>query len=52
MLIFQCLQMSLASLATMGFRRWVDAGEKKLANNTDEQESGHEQVVDAKSTSV
>ena len=29
MLLFQVLQMGLASLSTMGFRRWVDAGEKR-----------------------
>ena len=29
MLMFQVLQMSLASLSTLGFRRWVDAGERK-----------------------
>ena len=29
MLIFQVLQMGLASLSTLGFRRWVDAGEDK-----------------------
>lgn len=30
MLLFQILQMGLASLSTIAFRRWVDAGEKKL----------------------
>lgn len=29
MLLFQILQMGLASLSTIAFRRWVDAGEKK-----------------------
>ena len=29
MLLFQVLQMGLASLSTMGFRRWVDGGEKR-----------------------
>lgn len=29
MLMFQVLQMGLASLTTIGFRRWVDAGERE-----------------------
>ena len=33
MLIFQVLQMGLASLSTLGFRRWVDAGEKQVAKS-------------------
>lgn len=36
MLMFQVLQMGLASLTTIGFRRWVDAGEK-AAPRTDEE---------------
>jgi len=30
MLIFQILSMALASITTIGLRRWVDAGEKKV----------------------
>lgn len=36
MLMFQVLQMGLASLATIGFRRWVDAGEKKIQPSDEE----------------
>ncbi|RMZ76973.1 hypothetical protein DV737_g4603, partial [Chaetothyriales sp. CBS 132003] len=33
MLLFQVLQMAMASLSTLGFRRWVDAGEQRPAND-------------------
>lgn len=36
MLMFQVLQMGLASLATIGFRRWVDAGETKIQPDDEE----------------
>ena len=39
MLMFQVLQMGLASLATIGFRRWVDAGEKKVQPEDKEAEA-------------
>lgn len=42
LLIFQVLQMGLASLSTIGFRRWVDAGEKKAKPEVvDEESSAH-----------
>ncbi|KAJ9655888.1 hypothetical protein H2198_005329 [Neophaeococcomyces mojaviensis] len=46
MLIFQVLQMGMASLSTIGFRRWVDAGEKKT--NNDEELSVEEQETSTK----
>lgn len=48
MLIFQVLQMGLASLTTIGFRRWVDAAEPKKAGIADEEASVHEQDVNTK----
>ncbi|KAK5072208.1 hypothetical protein LTR64_004011 [Lithohypha guttulata] len=50
MLIFQVLQMGLASLTTIGFRRWVDAGERRKAQTQvqDEEFSVHRQEVDAR----
>ena len=48
MLLFQVLQMGLASLSTMGFRRWVDVGEKRGGEKEDgsavEPGEGEEQV--------
>ena len=35
MLLFQVLQMGLASLSTLAFRRWVDAGEAKQRHDED-----------------
>ncbi len=35
MLLFQVLQMGLASLSTLAFRRWVDAGEQKQRHDED-----------------
>ena len=46
MLIFQVLQMGLASLATIGFRRWVDAGEKKVPSNDEEAEVHAHEVTE------
>ena len=46
MLIFQVLQMGLASLATIGFRRWVDAGEKKTPSNDEEAEVHAHEVTE------
>lgn len=36
MLLFQVLQMGLASLSTIWFRKWVDAGEKKAPADEEE----------------
>ncbi|RMD43568.1 hypothetical protein DV735_g1553, partial [Chaetothyriales sp. CBS 134920] len=36
MLLFQVLQMAMASLSTIGFRRWVDAGEQKKTAKDEE----------------
>lgn len=47
MLMFQVLQMGLASLTTILFRRWVDAAEPKKVN-ADEEASIEEQEVDQK----
>lgn len=47
MLMFQVLQMGLASLTTIGFRRWVDAGLKKPGPE-DEEASMHEQHTEVK----
>ncbi len=33
LLLFQVLQMGLASLSTLGFRRWVDAGEERRTSD-------------------
>ncbi|RMZ89714.1 hypothetical protein DV736_g3045, partial [Chaetothyriales sp. CBS 134916] len=40
MLLFQVLQMAMASLSTLGFRRWVDAGEQRPANGDVEGRAG------------
>lgn len=49
MLIFQVLQMGLASLATPLFRRWVDAGEKKQTALSDNVEAS-EQIQEVNAT--
>jgi len=46
MLIFQVLQMGMASLSTIAFRRWVDAGEKKTT--ADEESSVKAQETSTK----
>ncbi|KAK5940264.1 hypothetical protein PMZ80_007684 [Knufia obscura] len=46
MLMFQVLQMGLASLSTIAFRRWVDAGEKKLQSDDEEAEAQSQEVTE------
>lgn len=48
MLMFQVLQMGLASLTTIGFRRWVDAAEPRKSQVEDEETSVHEQQASTK----
>lgn len=48
MLMFQVLQMGLASLTTIGFRRWVDAAEPRKPQIEDEEASIHEQQTNTK----
>lgn len=43
MLIFQVLQMGLASLTTIAFRRWVDTAESRKMSSGDEESSIQEQ---------
>ncbi|RMZ75359.1 hypothetical protein DV738_g5521, partial [Chaetothyriales sp. CBS 135597] len=40
MLLFQVLQMAMASLSTIAFRRWVDAGEQRTAKKDEEAAGG------------
>lgn len=48
MLMFQVLQMGLASLTTIAFRRWVDAAEPRKPQTEDEEASVHEQQTATK----
>ena len=45
MLLFQVLQMGLASLSTLGFRRWVDRGEPRRKEVSGEKEEVGEEIA-------
>jgi len=46
MLLFQILSMALASITTIGLRRWVDAGEKKVQPDDEEADAQAQKAVE------